>query len=88
MGQYLITCVRKDRYDNIVSVGLSTGQSLDVPTIVYRINSNLDDYFTTDQYGHQARVYAKQHHITRNWFITTNPDGIPPNNLDNLRLCP
>jgi hypothetical protein len=87
MGQYLITCVTKNNLDNIVSVGLNTGITLDVPTVVYRIRNNVDDYFTTDQYGNQVRVYARQHHLTYNWFITTNPDGRPPNNLDNLRPC-
>lgn len=87
MGQYLITCVTKDNSDNILEVGLNTGVHLDVQTVVYRLNNNVDDYYTTDQYNRQVRVYARQHYSTGRWFITTNPDGVPPNNLDNLRRC-
>jgi hypothetical protein len=85
MGDFLITCITKDRYGDISHVGLSSGEYITVGSVIHYIDNNVHNFYT-NIYNERAEVYAKST-SEGSRFITTNRDGKLPNNLDDLRLC-
>jgi hypothetical protein len=85
MGEFLITCVTTDRYGDLTHVGLSSGKYITVGSVIYYIDNNIHNFYT-NVYNERAEVYAKST-PEGSRFITTNRDGILPNNLDNLPRC-
>lgn len=88
MQRFLITCVNKNSSDDIIAVGLSDGRVFDPSVIINDINNGLASFYTITLDGEQADVYVKPPNAkVPHWFLTTHPDGLLPNNLDNLRKC-
>ncbi len=84
MTEYRIRCVTQDSNGVITHVGIE-GTTYTVSQVAKLINSNTHSFYTLVN-GHKALVYARVS-SSGNWFLTTTPDGIDANNLDNLPSC-
>lgn len=84
MSEYQITRIVHDEHEVITDVEIA-GKLFPVKQVVDWINGKVYTFFTLVG-GHRANVYAKMHPVSRRWFLTTDPDGIDENNLDNLPL--
>lgn len=87
--EYRITCVVHDEKEVITHLGIGTEEKRQVKpvsTFVDWINSGKYKFYTLEG-GAKAYVYVKVNPKTQKPFLTTNPDGLDPNNLDNLRGC-
>lgn len=88
MQKFLITCVVKNNSDDIIKVGLRDGRIFETNVIINDINAGRAEFYTITPGGREADVYAKPpNQRVNHWFLTTNRDGLLPNNLDNLRHC-
>jgi Protein of unknown function (DUF3892) len=87
MTRFRIKCVVRDKNGVIQQVGLDNGEMHQVGDIIYWIDNRIHEFFsTTPSRRFDVPVYAS-HPPMGNPFITTNRDGIPPNNLDLLPSC-
>lgn len=51
------------------------------------VNSMPHDKYFALKYGQMVLVYAKLHHTTGRWFLTTEPEDTKENDLDFLPGC-
>jgi hypothetical protein len=88
MSEFEITCVHHADSNEpglITHVGIN-GKLYTIMDIVNAMTNY--DTFHTFQDNRLARVQRRQHHTTRRWYLTTNPDDTRENNLDYLPVCP
>lgn len=87
MARFRITCVVRDENGVIQQVGLDNGEVRQVGDIINWIDNHIHEIFSTTPSGRfEVPVYVS-HPPMGIAFITTNRDGIPPNNLDLLPSC-
>ena len=84
MADRYITCKVHDNLKRIVKVGID-GHLYDKDEVWHWIKNHLHMVYVTVG-GKTVLVYA---HTSSDGFryLTTSPDGYPPNNLDNLPNC-
>jgi hypothetical protein len=85
MGDYQIVCVKQDEREVITHVGIQ-GKIYTVKQVVEWINTNSHTFYTLEK-GVRAKVYAKKHPVSGNWFLQSSSDGVKFNNLDYLTYC-
>lgn len=99
MANYRIVCVTKEAdrdpaHQHIISVG--TGDDPDKATLQWSLDEVLQalvktepDYFYTESISTRKRARVKPFHCGRcgRTYLTTIPDHVTDNNLDNLRKC-
>ena len=73
----------KDRYGDITSLCGAWGD-LSKSGVISDISTRAHSYFTNTG-GHRANVRVAQRNGKP--YLTTCPDGVKPNNLDNLPDC-
>lgn len=84
MATYYISATRKDGPDPDYRI-----DAFKVNGLWYSIEQMLDfirqgHIFFVSVWNQSVRVIAKQHPRSRRWYLTTEADGFPPNNLLNL----
>ncbi len=79
-----ITCRIVDSNKVITQVGIA-GEKYSVAQIYDWIKTGTHSFYT-DEKGRRAKVFARKSSTGRP-FITTDPDGIEENNLDELPSC-
>ena len=84
MTEYRIHCVTQDSNCVITHVGIE-GTVYTVSQVIRWINEGTHSFHTLVN-GYKAAVYVRVS-SSGNWFLTTTPDGIGANNLDNLPSC-
>lgn len=93
MPEYEVLCIRRDgtdvdrRIDGIG--GYSGGQNwyLPIDDAIEWIRTSRARFFV-DVAGRKVYVIIRQHPTSRIFYLTTEGDGFPPNNLLNLPECP
>ncbi len=85
MTEYQISCVVQDQQGVIQQVGIGSNTH-PVSDVVNWIQNRTHSFYTIKN-GNRAIVHARQHPITKRWFLTTEPDNTKENNLDFLRKC-
>lgn len=88
MADYFITHTRKDGADadrriDAVKIG-DTVYHID--TIINWINGRVHRFFVT-VWGRTVQVVTRVHPTSGRWYLTTEADGFPPNNLLALPDC-
>ena len=87
MAKYIIECLIKNIYGVITQVGIG-GQHHDVEDIANSIWNNQHEFYTKTPDGLDTlQVFARRREDTARPYLTTNPDGRLPNNLDSLYEC-
>lgn len=94
MASYQVTCIRPDgadadrRIDRLGGIG---------PDGAGQWNDSIDNVIAAIGNGHsfwvevarqRVSVVRKVHPTSGRWYLTTQPDGFPPNNLLSLPRCP
>ena len=85
MDTFQITCKIHDNQERVVEVGINS-KRYPITTIWNWIDSGTNAFFTMDTRGNKATVKARTSSTGRK-YLTTNPDGITENNLDELPRC-
>ena len=85
MDTFQITCKIHDSQERVVEVGIGS-KRYSVITIWNWIVSGTYALLTMDARGNKATVKARTSSTGRK-YLTTNPDGITENNLDELPRC-
>lgn len=78
-------CKRHDEHEVVIAVGVE-GRGIFPIIAVWNAIMNKEYTFYTFERGIKAQVYARQREGTK--YLTTHPDGITANNLDELPTCP
>jgi hypothetical protein len=88
MGQYYITHTRKDGadYDRRIDAVMVAGGIYAIDTVIDWINTHTHRFFV-NVWGRAVEVVTRVHPTSRRWYLTTEADGYPPNNLLNLPDC-
>jgi len=84
LPDFQIVCIRHNERDVITHFGIN-GTLYTITDIVNAIKNG--DTFYTMKDRRRADVFPKRHHISRELFLTTDPDA-SANNLDFLDDCP
>ena len=85
MEKHKITCKTHDSQDRVTHV--SYDRKVEPVDKVYdRIQFGKDEFYTEDQSGNKATVKTGKSTTGRK-FLTTSPDGITENNLDEIKEC-
>jgi hypothetical protein len=71
----------------IQDVGVNSMGITSIVTVVNHIHQNPNDYFFPLKDGIEAKAYSRHHHVSKRWFLTTEPDGMHENKLDFLPSC-
>lgn len=88
MADYYITHTRKDGADadrRIDAVQIN-GSVFDIDTVINWINGRAHRFFVT-VWGRTVQVITRVHPTSGRWYLTTEADGYPPNNLLALPDC-
>lgn len=96
MARVRVDCVRLDGPDPDYRIDMLGGPQPDGSGKRYLIP--IDDMiahirkgehsFYTDEGGRVAEINVYQHPVSRRYYLQTDWDGYPPNNLLNLGRCP
>jgi len=88
MADYFITHTRKDGadYDRRIDAVMINGQVYDIDTVIDWINSGAHRFFVS-VWGRAVLVVTRIHSTSGRWYLTTEADGYPPNNLLSLPDC-
>jgi len=78
-----ITCKVHDDQERVIKVGVEGEGILQMLDVWNRITNDGEIFFTEE--GRRATVRAVERNGTK--YLTTSPDGITPNNLDELPSC-
>jgi len=78
-----ITCKVHDDNQRVIKVGVDS-TVFPMQTIWAQIHNGSESYYTLAS-GREAAVRAVERQGTR--YLTTSPDGITDNNLDELPMC-
>ena len=85
--QYRITCITKNKYGTIVSVGCSDGSRFTEQEVINKIGSG-EYFYTYDSFLQKvATVEIWVLKADGHQFLKTAADCTVNNNLDNLPLC-
>ncbi len=88
MADYRITHVRPDGKDHdrrIDAVKIGNGL-FPIDQVIAWIRSGEHRFLVSVQ-GRSVWVIARQHPTSFRWYLTTEGDGFPPNNLLSLPAC-
>lgn len=83
--KHKIDCKTHDSQGRVTHVGYD-GKTEPVEKVHDMIKSKQHEFFTTDNRGHRADVNAAKSSTGRK-YLTTSPDGITDNNLDEITDC-
>jgi len=88
MGTYYITHTRKDGADadRRIDAVMVAGSVYAIDTVIAWINSGTHQLLVSI-WGRTVRVVTQVHPTSRRWYLTTEGDGYPPNNLLALPDC-
>jgi hypothetical protein len=89
MSRYQVTCIRRDRANPclIEAVGFA-GQIYEVDEAMRWLDASADNQlWVVDDCGESVWVSARQHQRTGRYFLTTERNGQPLNDLENLPEC-
>lgn len=88
MANYQITGIRPDGTDADRRIdAVRIGESIfALDTVINWIRSNTHRFYVSVS-GQGVWVIVKQHPTSRRFYLTTEGDGFPPNNLLNLPHC-
>lgn len=89
MGVYQITCITRDRVDpdwRIDAVGFA-GNVYSIDQVINWIMSGEHQFWTVWQ-TESVWVEVRRHPTSHRYFLATEPDGLPLNNLSSLPECP
>ena len=88
MADFYITHTRKDGADDDRRIDALqiTGKVYPIDTVIGWVNGGEHRFYVSVQ-GRTVRVVALIHHSSRRWYLTTEGDGFPPNNLLALPDC-
>jgi hypothetical protein len=89
MGQYQVTCITRDRGDpdyRIDEVGIASGDIYPIDTVIRWIQSNEHQFWVVAN-GQSVWIGVRQHPTSGRYYLATEPDGYPLNNLGSLREC-
>lgn len=88
MGRYRITHTRKDGADadRRIDALMIDGYVYHIDQVIDWINSQQHTLYV-EVAGRNVGVVTDQHPSTRRWYLTTQADGFPPNNLLRLPNC-
>ena len=92
MATYRVTCIRRDTTADadwrIDAVGFAD-DVYDIDSVIQWLHdSDENRLWVTDDQGNSVWVLDKQHPQSGRWYLTTEPDGRPLNNLKSLPECP
>ena len=85
MDSFQISCVIKNNEGVITRIGINGKEYLIDSAVKWLQNKECALY--TIKNGKRAEVYARQHHLTKQWFLITTSDNALENNLDFLPDC-
>ena len=83
--KHKITCKTHDSQERVTDVGFE-GKTEPVEKVYDLIESEQHEFYTEDQRGNQAKVNTGKSSTGRK-YLTTSPDGITENNLDEIKDC-
>lgn len=83
--RHKINCKTHDSQDRVTDVGFE-GKNEPVDKVYDMIESGKHEFFTEDQRGNQAKVNTGKSSTGRK-YLTTSPDRIVENNLDEINEC-
>ena len=88
MGTFRITHTRKDGADadRRIDAVMVEGRVYPIDDIINWIRRR-EHSFYVQVWGRTVNVLAQIHPTSRRWFLTTEGDGFPPNNLLSLPPC-
>jgi hypothetical protein len=90
MATYQVTCITRDQDDidwRIDAVGFN-GEVYPIDAVIEWLRaSDENQLWVVDDAGNSVWVLLKQHPQSARWFLTTEPDGRPLNNLASLKEC-
>ena len=79
-----ITCKTHDSEEVITHVGVE-GVKTPILTVWDEINDEINSFYTFED-NKKTNVYARTN-SNNTKYLTTHPDGVTPNNLDELSEC-
>jgi len=86
MASYRIICRNRDKQERIIEVRLEGGtRTHSVEEIWNWIDKNKHSFFTSE--NNTKATVARGTSTQSRHYITTHPDGITENNLDELNNC-
>lgn len=92
MPTYQVECITRDTAADsdwrIDAVGFNGEVYLLDAVITWLGQSTSNLLYVVDNQGNSVWVIPKQHPQSGRWYLTTEPDGMPLNNLANLKECP
>lgn len=88
MADYYITHTRKDGTDadRRIDALMINGKVYPIDTVIDWINSGAHRFFVS-VWSRAVLVVTRVHSTSRRWYLTTEADGYPPNNLLSLPDC-
>ena len=85
MERHKINCKTHDSQDRVTDVGFD-GKTEPVSKVHDMIKSGDHEFYTQDRSGNEVQVRAGTSSTGRK-FLTTAPDGVTDNNLDEITDC-
>lgn len=88
MADYQVTCIRRDGADidrRIDRLG-GPGWNDTIDNVIAFIQCGAHRFWTSVN-GVSVWVVVRQHHTSRRYYLATENDGYPPNNLLSLPEC-
>ena len=79
-----LVCKVHDKDEVVIQVGVQGERVYPVLAVWNDITNGHYTFYTFEQ-NKKAKVYAREQEGTK--YLTTYPDGITPNNLDELSSC-
>ena len=89
MAHYQVTCISRDGSDpdhRIDEIGIH-GEKFPIDTVIYWLQSDQHTCWVHNGVK-PAMVGVKQHPSSKRFYLVTEPDGIPLNNIKSLPECP
>jgi hypothetical protein len=92
VANYRVTCITRDTATDadwrIDAVGFADDVYPIDAVIEWLKASSENRLWVVDNAGNSVWVRERQHPKSGRWYLTTEPDGRPLNNLANLPECP
>lgn len=91
MTRYRVDCIVPDGADRDRRIDRLGGfspykWSMPIDEVIQRINRGSDQFYVI-RFGRQVNCVVRRHGVYGPFFVTTEADGFPPNNLLNLDRC-
>ena len=88
MSDYQVTCIRRDGADTDRRIDRLGGPSWNdtIDNVIAFIQSGAHRFWTSVN-GVSVWVVVRQHPTSRRYYLATESDGYPPNNLLSLPEC-